>query len=167
MRLKSIVKKTTVRKYIMSEFKQVNVEIVLDHALAEVPFYATAGASGFDLKACIDEPIVLKARTWQLISSGYKVSVPCGFEIQVRPRSGLSLKKGIVVKNSPGTIDSDYRGVMGVILYNGSDEDFTVQPGERIAQAVVCPVYHAFFQVVDELSESVRGEGGFGSTGSV
>lgn len=147
-------------------FPKVPVEIVLDHPLAEIPFYATEGASGFDLKACIDEPIILKKRTWQLISSGYRVSVPYGFEIQIRPRSGLALKKGITVKNTPGTVDADYRGVMGVILYNESDEDFVIQPGERIAQAVVCPVYHAQFIVCDSLSETSRGEGGFGSTGT-
>lgn len=147
-------------------FFRIPVEIVLVHPLAEVPFYATEGSSGFDLKACIDAPITLKKRTWQLISSGYRVSVPYGFEIQIRPRSGLALKKGITVKNTPGTVDADYRGVMGVILYNESDEDYVIEPGERIAQAVVCPVYHAEFSVVKELSGTSRGEGGFGSTGT-
>lgn len=147
-------------------FTRIPVEIVLDHPLAEVPSYATEGSSGFDLKACIDAPITLKKHTWQLISTGYRVSVPYGFEIQIRPRSGLALKKGITVKNTPGTVDSDFRGVMGVILYNESDEDFVIEPGERIAQAVVCPVFHAEFNIVKELSETSRGEGGFGSTGT-
>lgn len=147
-------------------FPKIPVKIVLEHPLAEIPSYATEGSSGFDLKACIDQPIILKKHTWQLIPTGYRVSVPYGFEIQIRPRSGLALKKGITVKNTPGTVDADYRGVMGVILYNESDEDFIIQPGERIAQAVVCPVYHAEFIVTDKLSETSRGEGGFGSTGA-
>lgn len=146
--------------------RTIPLEIALTHPLAQVPEYATEGSSGFDLRACIDEPLTLKPRTWKLISSGYKVAIPNGFEIQVRPRSGLSLKKGIVVKNSPGTIDADYRGDLGVILYNGSDEEFIVNPGERVAQAVVCPVYQAEFVVVSDLSETVRGEGGFGSSGT-
>lgn len=156
--VESVVEKPT--------FPRIPVEIVLVHPLAEVPTYATEGASGFDLKACIDAPITLKKRTWQLIPSGYRVSVPYGFEIQVRPRSGLALKKGITVKNTPGTVDADYRGVLGVILYNESDEDYVIEPGDRIAQAVICPVYHAEFKVVKELSETSRGEGGFGSTGT-
>lgn len=149
-----------------ASFPKVPVEIVIDHPLAEIPTYATEGSSGFDLRACIDEPIILRKRTWKLVPVGYRVSVPYGFEIQIRPRSGLALKKGITVKNTPGTVDADYRGVLGVILYNESDEDFVIQPGERIAQAVVCPVYHAQFVVKDSLSETTRGEGGFGSTGT-
>lgn len=141
------------------------IKIVLEHPLAEVPKYATDGASGFDIRACIDEPVLLEPQTWKLISSGYRVSIPHGFEIQIRPRSGLALKHGITIKNTPGTIDSDYRGVMGVILYNESDETYLVMPGERIAQAVVCPVFQAMFEVTDDLSDTDRGNNGFGSTG--
>lgn len=146
-------------------FAKIPVDIVLTHPLAEMPVYSTPGSSGFDLRACIDKPIILKKQTWQLISTGYKMAIPLGFEIQIRPRSGLSLKKGLVVKNSPGTIDSDYRGEINVILYNESDEDYIIEPGERIAQAVLCPVYHAKFNLVKELDETYRGSGGFGSTG--
>jgi dUTP pyrophosphatase len=144
----------------------ISVDIVLTHPSAVMPEYASSGASGFDLRACFDEEnILLKAGTWQLISSGYKIAVPRGFEIQVRPRSGLALKHGIVVKNSPGTVDADYRGELGVILYNESSSDFLINRGERIAQAVVCPIYQASFNRVESLSETERGTGGFGSTG--
>jgi len=127
--------------------------------------YQNEGDSGFDLTAGIDEPITLEPNETKLIPNGFKLSIPNNTEVQVRSRSGLSLKHGIVVKNSPGTVDSGYRGELATILYNSSDKSFTINPGDRIAQAVLCPIRKANFTFVSELSDSTRGTGGFGSTG--
>ena len=133
-----------------------------------LPAYATAGAAGFDLTAAIDAPITLLPGSIVLIKTGLKAAVPVGFELQVRPRSGLALKHGITVLNSPGTVDSDYRGEIGVILHNAGHMPFTVQRGDRIAQAIIARYEQAIIIGVeneDELGTTERGEGGFGSTG--
>ena len=130
-----------------------------------LPAYATVQSAGMDLRANIDEPIVLKPLERRLIPTGLHIALPAGYEAQVRPRSGLALKKGITVLNSPGTIDADYRGEVGVLLINLSQEDFVVNDGERIAQMVMARHEQAEFVEVDVLDETERGEGGYGHTG--
>lgn len=132
---------------------------------AILPSYQTAGAAGADLCACLTEPLVLAPGQRAIVPTGLSFAIPSGYEIQLRPRSGLAAKHGVTVLNSPGTIDSDYRGEVKVILINLGTEDFTIFPGDRIAQMVVAPVEQAEFQVVDALSATERGQGGFGSTG--
>lgn len=131
----------------------------------EIPQYATAQSAGVDLRAFTEEPIVLKPMERKLIHTGLYISLPVGYEAQVRPRSGLALKKGITVLNTPGTVDADYRGEVGVILINLSTEDFVIENGERIAQMIITNHEQANFQIVDELDETDRGAGGFGHTG--
>ena len=131
----------------------------------EIPQYATNLSSGVDLRAFTDEPITLKPMERKLIHTGLYISFPPGYEAQIRPRSGLALKKGITVLNTPGTIDADYRGEIGVILINLSTEDFVIENGERIAQMVIMNHEQAVFREVDELDETDRGTGGFGHTG--
>ncbi len=130
-----------------------------------LPAYATELSAGMDLRANIDEPIVLKPMERRLVPTGLHIALPVGYEAQVRPRSGLALKKGITVLNAPGTVDADYRGDVGVILINLSDEPFTIEDGERIAQMVIARHEHAEFVPVDVLDETERGEGGYGHTG--
>jgi len=130
-----------------------------------LPSYATAGAAGMDLLAAVDAPLRLAPRQRALIPCGFCIALPAGYEMQVRPRSGLALKSGIMLPNAPGTIDEDYRGEVGVILLNASDEDFLVTRGMRIAQAVVAPVVRVVWAEVETLDETARGAGGFGSTG--
>ena len=130
-----------------------------------LPAYATVQSAGMDLRANIDEPIVLKPLERRLIPTGLHIALPAGYEAQVRPRSGLALKKGITVLNSPGTIDADYRGDIGVILINLSQEDFIVNDGERIAQMSIARHDQAEFVEVEVLDETERGEGGYGQTG--
>ena len=128
-----------------------------------VPEYATEGSSGFDLVA--SEDVTIGVGGWHLISTGIAVSVPYGYELQIRSRSGVAGRKGLIVMNQPGTLDSDYRGEVGVILLNLSGSPQRVLPGDRIAQGVICPVARANFQVVLELDQTGRGTGGHGSTG--
>jgi len=137
-----------------------------DRALG-LPFYATAGAAGADLRANLPDqmPVVLAAGGRALIPTGLRLAIPEGFEVQIRPRSGLALKHGITLPNSPGTIDADYRGPLGVIMMNASDTAFTVTHGMRIAQMVAAPVVRARFVPVEALEATARGAGGFGSTG--
>lgn len=132
-----------------------------------LPFYASNGAAGADLRANFADlgEIVLAAGARALIPTGLRLAIPEGFEVQLRPRSGLALKHGITLPNAPGTIDSDYRGPLGVIVLNAGAAAFKITHGMRIAQMVVAPVVRAEFELVDELSETVRGAGGFGSTG--
>lgn len=130
-----------------------------------LPAYATELSAGMDLRANIDEPIVLKPMERRLVPTGLYIALPVGYEAQVRPRSGLALKKGITVLNAPGTVDADYRGDVGVILINLSDEPFVIEDGERIAQMVIARHEHAEFIPVDVLDETERGEGGYGHTG--
>ena len=133
-----------------------------------MPAYESAGAAGADLRANLPEgPVTLAPGARALISTGLHMAIPQGFEVQIRPRSGLALKHGITLINSPGTIDSDYRGILGVIMGNMGQEAFTVEHGMRIAQMVAAPVMQAGFDLADSLDETPRGAGGFGSTGAL
>lgn len=132
---------------------------------AVIPEYKTTGAAGADVCALIDEDVTLKFGERTLIGTGLSFEIPEGYEIQVRPRSGLAFKNGVTVLNTPGTIDSDYRGELKVILINLGKDDFTIKSGDRIAQIVVAPVTLGDFTLADTLSETERGSGGFGSTG--
>ena len=138
---------------------------VVNRGHQQLPAYATAQSAGMDLRANLAEPVVLHPLERRLIPTGLHIALPEGYEAQVRPRSGLALKKGIGLLNSPGTIDADYRGEIGVILVNLSTEDFVINDGERIAQMVIARYEQAEWQAVDELSETQRGAGGFGHTG--
>lgn len=129
------------------------------------PVYETEASAGMDIRAQVDAPIVLEPMQRAIIKTGLFIELPVGFEAQVRPRSGLAAKKGITVLNAPGTIDADYRGEIGVILVNLSNEPFTVESGERIAQLVIAKHERAEWEEVKSLSKTERGEGGFGSTG--
>ena len=131
----------------------------------DLPAYATAGAAGMDLLAAVEKPVRIPPAGRVLVPTGFCIALPTGYELQIRPRSGLALKHGIVLPNSPGTIDEDYRGEVQVILLNASEEYFLVTRGMRIAQAVLAPVYHAAWTEVEALDETARGVGGFGSTG--
>ncbi|MBD0272375.1 MAG: dUTP diphosphatase [Acetobacteraceae bacterium] len=131
-----------------------------------LPSYATEGAAGMDLLAAVREPLVIAPGTRALVPTGLRLALPPGHELQVRPRSGLALRHGIVLPNSPGTIDEDYRGELQVIVLNAGAEPFTVERGMRIAQAVIAPVTRAAWREVDALPDSARGAGGFGSTGT-
>lgn len=144
------------------------IEVVrLPHAEGlDLPSYATAGAAGMDLLAAVTAPLALAPGARVLVPTGLRVAVPPGHELQVRPRSGLALRHGLVLPNSPGTIDEDYRGELQVIVMNAGDAPFTVERGMRIAQAVLAPVTRAAWREVAALPESARGAGGFGSTGT-
>ena len=131
-----------------------------------LPAYMTDGAAGADVVAAVRDDVVIAPGERALVPTGIALEVPDGFEVQVRPRSGLAMRHGVTLLNSPGTIDSDYRGPLGVILINHGSEPFVVRRGERIAQLVVAPVARAAFREVDALAATSRGEGGFGSTGS-
>lgn len=144
--------------------KKVEVKVVREKNVT-LPKYETEGSAGLDVRANITEPIVLKSLERVLIPTGLKIAIPEGYEVQVRPRSGLAIKHGITMLNSPGTIDSDYRGEIKVIAVNLSNETYTIEPNERIAQLVLNKVEQIEFVEVDELDETNRGEGGFGHTG--
>jgi dUTP pyrophosphatase len=130
-----------------------------------LPHYATPGSSGMDIRAAIEETLVLEAGKVAMVPTNLKAEIPEGYEIQVRPRSGLAAKHGIGVLNSPGTVDSDYRGEIKIILFNFSNEPFEIKRGERIAQLVIGKVIQAEIEETDSLTETKRGEGGFGHTG--
>ena len=132
---------------------------------ARLPKYKTDGSSGMDLMACIDEKIIISPQESKLIPTGIAIAIPKDTEIQIRPRSGLAAKSNISVLNTPGTIDSDYRGELKIILFNHSKDKFTVNDGDRIAQMVLMPVLKVEFEETNELPETIRGSGGFGSTG--
>lgn len=138
---------------------------VINKSGVQLPEYATALAAGLDVRASLQEPVVLKPLGRAVIPTGLYLEIPAGYEVQVRPRSGLAAKKGITVLNAPGTIDADYRGEVGVILVNLSDADFTVENGERIAQLVLSKHEIIEWEETDTLGSTGRGEGGFGSTG--
>ncbi len=138
---------------------------IINRSKHQLPSYATALSAGMDLRANLDGPIVLKPMERRLVPTGLYIALPEGYEAQVRPRSGLALKKGITVLNSPGTIDADYRGEIGVILINLSAEDFIVEDGERIAQMVISRYEQVTLNPVDTLDETERGAGGFGHSG--
>jgi len=141
-----------------------NVQII-NKSKHVTPNYETASSAGMDLRANIEESITLKPLERTIIKTGLFIALPIGFEAQVRPRSGLAVKKGITVLNSPGTVDADYRGEIGVILVNLSNEDFVINDGERIAQLVIAKHERVVWQEVTVLDETERGSGGFGSTG--
>ena len=129
------------------------------------PKYKTDGSSGVDLSAFLEKKVVIKPNSSELIPTGLKVAIPEELEIQIRPRSGLAAKESMGVLNSPGTIDSDYRGELKIILFNHGDKDFIINNGDRIAQMVLVPILKMEFEEVDNLPDTVRGQGGFGSTG--
>lgn len=131
----------------------------------DLPAYATSQSAGMDLLAAVSEDVLLPAGQRRLIPTGLSIALPAGFEAQVRPRSGLALKHGLTILNSPGTIDADYRGEIAVILVNLGEEPFTVSRGMRIAQMIITPVVQATLQLVETLESTERGTGGFGSTG--
>ena len=138
---------------------------VINKSNNKLPEYATSMSAGFDLRANLEEPVTLKAGDRMLIGTGLLIALEPGYEAQVRPRSGLALKKGITVLNAPGTIDADYRGEIGVILYNASKEDFIIEPGERIAQMIIAKYEQISWEQVEVLDETERGSGGYGHTG--
>jgi len=138
---------------------------IINDSPFDLPTYATISSAGLDLKAVLDAPVSLAPLERKIIGTGLKIALPEGYEAQVRPRSGLAAKHGITVLNAPGTIDADYRGEIGVILVNLSNDSFTIQPGERIAQLVVAQYTQVSWQPTTNLEETDRGEGGFGSTG--
>ena len=138
---------------------------VINRGHQQLPAYATPQSAGMDLRANLEAPITLRPMERRLIPTGLHIALPEGYEAQVRPRSGLALKHGLTVLNTPGTIDADYRGEIGVVLINLSQEDFVVNDGERIAQMVIAHHEQGDFVVVEELDETERGEGGYGHTG--
>jgi dUTP pyrophosphatase len=138
---------------------------IINHSKHELPSYITLHAAGMDLFANLEQPVILQPMERKLIGTGLYIELPVGYEAQIRPRSGLALKKGITVLNSPGTIDADYRGEIGIILINLSNEPFVVQDGERICQMVVAKHETVSWDVSAELNHTRRGEGGFGHTG--
>ena len=138
---------------------------VINKSVHALPHYETIASAGMDLRANIDQPIIIKSLERTIVPTGIFMELPIGVEAQVRPRSGLAAKKGITVLNAPGTIDADYRGEVGVILVNLSNESFTIENGERIAQMVIAKHEQAQWEEVAQLSSTDRGEGGFGSTG--
>lgn len=138
---------------------------ILNKSNFDNPSYATEHSSGVDLKAFIAEPITLKPLERKLIPTGIYLELPVGLEAQIRPRSGMALKKGISILNTPGTIDSDYRGEIGIIVVNLSNDDVTIEPGERICQMVFAKYEKVIFENVNEVTQTNRGSGGFGSTG--
>lgn len=138
---------------------------VINKGSQPLPAYATEQSAGMDLRANLKEPVTLKPMERKLIPTGLYIALPEGYEAQVRPRSGLALKKGVTVLNSPGTIDADYRGEVGVLLINLSQEDFIVENGERIAQMVVARHEHVEFKLTEELDQTARGAGGYGHSG--
>lgn len=153
----------------MSSIQQIsnvaNIKIInkSEHSL---PSYETSASAGMDLRANTQESVTLKPLERTIVKTGLFIELPVGYEAQVRPRSGLAAKKGITVLNAPGTIDADYRGEIGVILVNLSNENFTIEPGERIAQLIIAKHERAVWEEVNELTETSRGTGGFGSTGT-
>jgi dUTP pyrophosphatase len=138
---------------------------IINKSSHPLPAYETIYSAGMDIRANVPEPSTLKPLQRAIVKTGLFIELPIGYEAQVRPRSGLAAKKGITVLNAPGTIDADYRGEIGVILVNLSNEDFTIENGERIAQLVIAKHERVAWKEVDELDETMRGSGGFGSTG--
>ena len=138
---------------------------IINQSANPLPEYSTVHSAGMDLRASLSQPIVLKPLERVLVPTGLFIELPVGYEAQIRPRSGLALKKGITVLNSPGTIDADYRGEVGIILINLSTEDFVIEHGERICQMVIARHEHISWEMVEILEETQRGSGGFGHTG--
>jgi dUTP pyrophosphatase len=149
----------------MSSPVKIPVQVLPHGKIFPLPEYATSGSAGMDLRAAIEKPETLAPGERKLIPTGLAMEIPAGFEAQIRPRSGLAIKHGITMLNSPGTIDSDYRGEVRVILANLGQEPFTIQPGDRIAQIIFSPVIQAAWEPKDSLTATARHEGGFGHTG--
>lgn len=143
-----------------------NIQFTQLHSEAQLPEYQTPGAAAADIHACIDEPVVLRPMQRSIVPAGFAMAIPEGYEVQIRARSGLSSKHGIALANGVGTIDSDYRGEIGVILINLGQEDFVIEPGMRIAQMVLARYERIEWQQVEVLPATQRGAGGYGSTGS-
>lgn len=140
---------------------------ILDHGNGiDLPSYETNEAAGMDVRAAVENPVAIKPGERHLIPTGFQMALPAGYEAQIRPRSGLAYKHGITMLNSPGTIDSDYRGEVKVLAINHGTEKFVISRGDRIAQMVIAPIHQASSKIVDSLPETNRGEGGFGSTGN-
>ena len=150
--------------FLYNQSMNVDIKCVASEG-AKLPVYQTSGAAGADVCAFLDSDIVIEAGSWAMIPTGLSFAIPVGYEVQVRPRSGLAVKNGVTVLNAPGTIDSDYRGEVKIILINQGKENFTVHNGDRVAQLVVAPVTTGNFVPVSALDETARGSGGFGSTG--
>lgn len=144
---------------------RIGIKRVDGHTDLALPSYASQGASGMDIRASVEETVLLKPGDIRRIPTGLAVSIPAGYEAQIRPRSGLALRHGIGMVNSPGTIDSDYRGEIGIIVINWGQEPFPIRRGERLAQMVITKVYKADFIELDDLDTTPRGAGGFGHTG--
>lgn len=159
---------TVLKSPALAADQSISVEVVqLDHGKdLPLPHYATAQSAGLDLLAAIDNDIILESGRHAMIPTGLAIALPAGYEAQVRPRSGLAAKHAVTVLNSPGTIDADYRGEINALLVNHGQESFTITRGMRIAQMVIAPVTQMRWQTVDTLSETERGQGGFGSTGT-
>ena len=138
---------------------------IINRSGHDVPAYSTESSAGMDVRACLQEPVTLQPLQRALIPTGLRIALPQGYECQIRPRSGLALKHGISLVNTPGTIDADYRGEIGVIVINLSNEPFTINNGERICQMVITRYSHTTWEIVDTHDETERGEGGFGHTG--
>ncbi len=143
----------------------IRVEVLPHGRGLELPSFQTSGSAGADVRAAVDEPVVIEPGRVALVPTGLKVAIPCGFEIQVRPRSGLALKKSVTLPNTPGTIDSDYRGEVQVIMMNLGETPFQIERGDRIAQLVLARVERLHWEPVESVDETQRGEGGFGHTG--
>lgn len=144
--------------------ERIEIKVINTSGL-DLPQYASDQAAGMDIRAAVDTHVVINPGARALIPTGLRVELPAGYEIQLRPRSGLALRNGITLLNSPGTIDADYRGEIGVILINHSDAPFTIERGDRICQMVVAPCLQAVWQPCDDLADSERAEGGFGHSG--
>lgn len=145
---------------------ELKIKILPGNEDIPLPEYATNGSAGMDLRAAVDEPLILKPNERTLVPTGIIIGLPQGFEAQVRPRSGLAVKHGIMLVNSPGTIDSDYRGEIKIIMFNSGGEPFEIKRGDRIAQLIISRYERVELQKVDEIDETLRGGGGFGHTGS-
>jgi dUTP pyrophosphatase len=144
----------------------IKIQIKRLSTTASIPKYETPGSSGMDVAAHVENNVIIFPGEKALVPTGISIAIPIGYEVQIRPRSGLAVKKNITVLNTPGTIDADYRGEIKVILFNHGKEKFIIENGDRVAQMVVCPVVQADLEEVKELSDTMRGSGGFGSTGT-
>ncbi|MDC0418495.1 dUTP diphosphatase [Pelagibacteraceae bacterium] len=144
----------------------IKIQIKKLSTTVSIPKYETPGSSGMDVAAHVENNVIIFPGEKALVPTGISIAIPIGYEVQIRPRSGLAVKKNITVLNTPGTIDADYRGEIKVILFNHGKEKFIIENGDRVAQMVVCPVVQADLEEVKELSDTMRGSGGFGSTGT-
>lgn len=145
---------------------EIKIKRISNSSDVDLPRYESEGSAGMDIRACVEKPIKLNPGEIKLVPTGLAVSIPAGYEGQIRPRSGLALKNGIGMVNSPGTIDSDYRGEIGIVMINWGSEPFTIMRGDRIAQMIIAKVYRAEINAVEDLDKTLRGDGGFGHSGT-